>query len=74
MTEIECPLCGCEQFYVKDPDDEYETYEFSCPNGKIVFSSKGDELEHPEILERTETYCNRCAWHGKYQEIKNVKN
>ncbi len=74
MTEMECPLCGCEQFYVKDTDDEYETYAFSCPNGEIVFSSQGDGLEHPEIHERTETYCNRCAWHGKYQEINNVKN
>ena len=26
---MKCPQCGCEKFYVKDPDDEYETYEFA---------------------------------------------
>jgi len=74
MAEIECPHCGCEEFYVKDPDDEYEIYEFSCPDGEIVFSTKCAGVETPEIQPQTETYCNRCAWHGKYREIKNVKS
>jgi hypothetical protein len=73
MTDKQCPLCGCPTFYVKDPDDAYEIYEFECVNGKVVFSSKGSRPEHPEIKEKTETFCNRCAWHGEYLELKNAR-
>ena len=73
MKNIECPLCGCPTFYVKDPDDAYETYEFGCTNGKVVFSS-GGKSENPEIREETETFCNRCAWHGKYGDLKKSRD
>ena len=34
---MKCPVCGCIKFYVKDPADEYETYEFECNDGVICF-------------------------------------
>jgi hypothetical protein len=65
-----CPLCGCEHFYVKNPEDEYETFEFDLKAKKIVFTDKDAENQCPEITEDTETCCDNCAWHGKRKEIK----
>lgn len=65
-----CPLCGCEHFYVKNPDDEYETCRFEVKRGRVVFSSEDDDSWRPEITEATETYCDNCAWHGKVEELK----
>lgn len=65
-----CPLCGCERFYVKNPEDEYETFEFDVKKGKVLFASEEAESDCPEIKEDTETYCDNCAWHGKWKEIQ----
>jgi hypothetical protein len=67
---MECPFCGCQNFYVKDPNDEFEIYEFETKDGDIAFSEDVDEADCPAIEEGTETYCNQCAWHGKIQELK----
>ena len=67
---MECPFCGCKNFYVKDPDDEYETYEFELKEDEAVFSAEVEASEAPDIVEVTETYCNKCAWHGKFKELK----
>ena len=40
---MKCPKCGCEKFYIKDPDDEYETYEFEGRDGEICFDPDVDE-------------------------------
>ena len=37
---MKCPTCGCERFYIKDSDDEYEIYEFTTAKGTIEFDSK----------------------------------
>ena len=34
---MKCPVCGCEKFFVKDPDDEYESYEIELKEGQIAF-------------------------------------
>lgn len=70
---MECPFCGCKSFYVKDPDDEYGTYEFDLKEDEAVFTEDVEESEAPEIRDATETYCNKCAWHGKFQELKKDK-
>ncbi len=70
MSDSKCPVCGCEEFYVKDPDDEYETYEFTCKDGKVCFDPDVDESDAPEMDENVETYCNRCSWHDKLGAIK----
>jgi hypothetical protein len=67
---MECPYCGCQGFYVKDLDNEYEMYEFNIVNGNIVFSDEFDESEGPKVDEETHTYCNQCSWHGKFRELK----
>jgi hypothetical protein len=66
--KMECPLCGCQEFFVKDPDDEFETYEFSVTSGEVRFGADAEAA--PEIRETTETFCNKCSWHGKFQEVK----
>jgi hypothetical protein len=65
---MKCPLCGSKCFYVKDPDNAFEMYEFEIVDGKIVFQDV--ESDPPQIDEETEIYCNECAWHGKLRELK----
>jgi hypothetical protein len=62
---MKCPVCGSLKFFVKDPADEYETHEFDLRDGQAVFPD-----ESQEVLPVTETYCNRCAWHGKFEMLK----
>ncbi len=60
---MKCPLCGCETFYVKDPEDEYETYYFTCSDEGV----KTFEENHPyppELDTDTTVYCENCAWKG----------
>ncbi len=65
---MKCPLCGSKHFYIKDPDNAYEIYEFEYVDDKIVFQE--DTPEAPGIFEETEIYCTQCAWHGKQRELK----
>jgi hypothetical protein len=67
---MKCPTCGCENFYVKDADDEYEIYEFSYSEAKIKFDPSIEKQGTQQILDGAETYCNKCTWHGKF-ETKN---
>lgn len=67
MAERKCPFCGCQDFFLKDPDDAYETYEFKTEGDEVTFQE--DEAEHPELTDDSETFCSGCAWHGKFQEL-----
>ncbi len=67
---MKCPYCGCVEFYVKNPDDEYDIYEFTCKDGDISFEVEVDENDVPPMNDSTETYCNKCAWHGKMEALK----
>ncbi len=69
---MKCPLCRSQHFYVKDSEDAYEIYPFNCSEGPICFDPDVDPSGIPPIDDETETYCNQCAWHGKYQELKQV--
>jgi hypothetical protein len=62
---MKCPVCGSLKFFVKDPADEYETYEFDLKDGQVVFPA-----ESKEVRPETETYCHRCAWHGRFETLK----
>ena len=68
MANARCPFCGCKTFYLKDPDDEYETYEFEFVDGEAVWNSK-DDARQPECTEDSEAFCNNCSWHGKVREF-----
>ena len=66
---MKCPVCSCANFYIKDPEDEYETYEFELKDGQFAFSSEDDAAAAPEIQDQTEAFCNKCSWHGNLKEL-----
>lgn len=70
MTTSKCPSCGCEQFYVKDPEDEYETLGFECRDGQVCFAGDLDGDQCPEVSDNTEVFCNACAWHDQFLKIR----
>ena len=69
MAPMKCPDCGAQRFYVKDPDDQYNIFEFFLQEDKVVFAE--EETDRPEVHEDTETFCDRCAWHDKFKRLKN---
>jgi hypothetical protein len=54
----------------QDPEDEFETRGFSVASGTVCFEAGEAEASVPGIQEATETYCNKCSWHGKLGELK----
>lgn len=70
MAEMKCPDCGCQSFFVKDPEDQYELFEFELKEGEIISSAKKTDHTPLEVEEETETYCDRCAWHDKFKTLK----
>ena len=67
MSKQACPLCGSKQFYIKDPEDEYELYEFEYLDGKVIPDQKEEDMSL--LSENTETYCNKCSWHDKFKAL-----
>lgn len=61
---MKCPICGSTKFFVRDPTDEYETYDFDIENEQPVFLADPQELR-PD----TESFCRRCSWHGPWEEL-----
>lgn len=71
MSDRKCPYCGSQSFYVKDPEDQYEIYEFDLQGGAIQFKpGEAEASQPPEIGAETETYCGTCSWHGKFNTLK----
>jgi DNA-directed RNA polymerase subunit RPC12/RpoP len=70
MAAMKCPDCGSQRFYVKDPEDQYNIFEFELKEGRIVSSDKKIESDPLEIMEETETYCELCAWHDRFKTLK----
>ena len=70
MPGAACPFCGCREFYVKDPDDAFEVHAFEIRDEEIVFHDLEEDGNAPEVQDQTETYCESCAWHGKFSELK----
>lgn len=68
MAPMKCPDCGCQSFYVKDPEDQFNLFEFNVENGEIVPSDTSDD-NSVEVAEDTETFCDRCAWHDKFKTL-----
>ena len=63
-------MCRSEHFYIKDPEDEYNYFKFSCSEGEIRFEDEVEASEVPEVRDETETYCIQCAWHGNFDVLK----
>jgi hypothetical protein len=71
MPTPKCPFCGSQSFYIKDPEDQYEIYEFDLEEGRVQFRPGEEEtVEPPAIRDETETYCGLCSWHGKFNTLK----
>ena len=70
MTQMKCPACGSESFYTKDPEDQYNIFNFDLKEGKIIFNVEDTESNMPDVVEETETFCKRCAWHDKFKTLK----
>lgn len=73
MVEMKCPDCRSQRFFVKDPEDQYELYEFELKEGEIINSEEETQPNPLEVTDETETYCDQCAWHGKFKTLKDVK-
>ena len=68
---MKCPICGSLNFFVKDPEDEFETFEFELKDATIVYHSEADESDSPDVKDDTEVFCEKCSWHDKFQGLKN---
>ena len=64
-----CPMCGSRRFFIKDPDDPYETYPVEIKAGQLSFDLETNANDVPEIQNDTEAYCEKCAWHGKLEKM-----
>lgn len=67
---VKCPTCGCERFFIKDADDEYEIYEFTASNGNVEFDKNLEAQNIPEVTKDIETFCDKCTWHGRFENLK----
>ncbi len=70
MAPMECPDCGAQEFYVKDPEDQYNITEFDLEKGVINYSTEDADSDPLPVDDETETYCDRCAWHDKFKVLK----
>jgi hypothetical protein len=70
MSEKKCPLCGSRSFYVKDPEDEYQTYSFDLKDGEVVFNQERCGEALPAVEVDSVAYCERCSWHGEFKNLK----
>ena len=61
-----CPVCGSLSFYVKDSQDEFETYGFTLADGRAVCD---DSASCGIVAGAAESYCSRCSWHGRIAEV-----
>lgn len=64
-----CPQCGCSRFYVKDPDDPFETREFEYRDGRVRFDTDDPDPEAPSIDPETVAYCDCCSWHDRLKTL-----
>lgn len=64
-----CPVCRCESFYIKNPQDRFETRDFEYKNGLVKYTETDDDVVGLEVTPECEIYCQRCAWHGPLEEI-----
>lgn len=70
MSSKKCPDCGARRFYVKDPEDQYNTFEFDLTEEGVIHFDEENDTNPIEVSEATETYCDRCAWHDKFGTLK----
>ena len=67
---MKCPVCGSLNFFVKDPDNEFETYEFELKGEAVIFNAGVGDSDSAEVKSDTKVFCEKCSWHDKFQELK----
>lgn len=70
MTQPKCPDCGCTHFYVKDPDDQFNISEFEVLDMQVIYCGEEADGGHIPVADNTETYCDKCAWHDTFGNLK----
>jgi hypothetical protein len=70
VISMACPICKSNDFYSKNPDDDYDVFEFTFENGQIQYEHEDAESDAPRMSENPEIYCQRCAWHGKISGVQ----
>ncbi len=68
---MKCPVCGSLNFFVKDPADQYETYEFELQGEDVVFDAGAAKSDAAHLDSDTEVFCEKCTWHDRFQVLKN---
>ena len=53
---MSCPICGQNDFYIKDPDDEYECYDFCIKNGEVCFDEAIASDDLPEVTRGDQSF------------------
>ncbi len=67
---MKCPLCACRRFYIKDPEDPFETLGFECTGDSICFDPEVEASNIPELTGNVKIFCDQCAWNGCLDELK----
>ncbi len=68
---MKCPICGCTNFFVKDPEDQFEIYKFNLnEDGEICFEETINPDSYPQIRPDSSVYCDECAWNGRFSELQ----
>ena len=70
--KLQCPDCRAQDFYVKDQDNKFNISEFSVATGKVEYVEDPAEDEHIPVSDDTEIYCDRCAWHDKFNKLQKI--
>jgi hypothetical protein len=69
MAQAKCPVCGCDTFYCKNPEDEYDTKTFKVVDGSAVPRDPEDGDWPEDMTSETEAYCDRCTWHAPFGDV-----
>lgn len=70
MAPNKCPDCGSQGFYVKDPEDQYNISEFDLNDEQIIYKNVETDATPLEVTDDTEIFCDRCAWHDRFNTMK----
>lgn len=69
MPEKACRLCGAKRFYIKNPDDAWETWKFEKKGDEIKWLLDEDQDEPPPLTAETQIFCDNCVWRGQFKDI-----
>jgi len=66
MKQARCPVCGAQQFFVKDPEDQYNIAAFQVDSGAIIYETEEADADRIRVGNDSEVFCEKCAWHDTF--------